>query len=232
MSVEKKVVVVAPRRRARSMSMGPATSACSRGWKRCACAPACISARPTSAACTTWSTRCGQQRRRGGHRRRRPHRRGHPPDGTVHGQRQRPRHPGGHARQEERQVGARSGHDHAARRRQVRLRQLQDLRRPARRGRLGGQRALRVVRVEVRRDGKVYAQEYERGVPKGPVKVVGKDPTSTARITMFKADPHDLQRRPTTITTFLAQRFREMCYLNTRPRDHLHRRARRPRARD
>src|SRR4051812_6738004 len=31
------------------------------------------------------------------------------------------------------------------------------------------------LRVEVRRDGKVYAQEYRRGVPKGPVKVVGED---------------------------------------------------------
>ena len=61
-----------------------------------------------------------------------------------HGHRQRPRHPGRQALQDE-QVGAGSDHDHPARRRQVRRRRLQGLRRSARRRRLGRQRALRVV---------------------------------------------------------------------------------------
>ncbi len=67
-------------------------------------------------------------------------------------------------------------------------------------------------RVEVRRNGKVYMQEYERGIAKAPVKVNGKT-DETGTLTIFKPD--------TTIFDavdfdydILAQRFREMCYLN------------------
>jgi DNA gyrase subunit B len=67
-------------------------------------------------------------------------------------------------------------------------------------------------RVEVRRSGKVHMQEYERGIAKAPVKVIGKT-DETGTLTVFKAD--------TTIFDtieydydILAQRFREMCYLN------------------
>ena len=63
-----------------------------------------------------------------------PHRR------LGHRHRQRPRHSGRSAR--ERQVGGRSRADRAARRRQVRQRQLQSVRRPARRRRLRRQRAV------------------------------------------------------------------------------------------
>ena len=49
-----------------------------------------------------------------------------------HRHRRRPRHPGGHA-QEGEEVGGRSRHDHAPRRRQVRQQDLQGLGRPARR---------------------------------------------------------------------------------------------------
>src|SRR5690349_5215050 len=45
------------------------------------------------------------------------------------------------------------------------------------------------MRVEVRRDGKIYAQEYAMGVPKRPVKVVGEDGSGTGTTTMFRADP-------------------------------------------
>ena len=67
-----------------------------------------------------------------------PHRR------IGHGHRQRPRHPGRSAR--ERQVGGRSRADRAARRRQVRQRQLQGVGRASRRRRVGGQRAVRDAR--------------------------------------------------------------------------------------
>ena len=61
----------------------------------------------------------------------------------CHRHRQRPRHSGRSASEIQEQVGARSDHVHAARRRQIRLRGLRDLRRPARRRRVGGQRAVR-----------------------------------------------------------------------------------------
>jgi DNA gyrase subunit B len=44
--------------------------------------------------------------------------------------------------------------------------------------------------VEVYRDGKVYFQRYERGIPKEPVKVIGTHPvSSTGTCTTFKFDP-------------------------------------------
>ncbi|MDQ5825062.1 MAG: DNA topoisomerase (ATP-hydrolyzing) subunit B [Chloroflexota bacterium] len=67
-------------------------------------------------------------------------------------------------------------------------------------------------RVEVRRGGKVHMQEYERGKAKAPVKVIGKS-DETGTLTVFKADPTIFD----TIEydyDILAQRFREMCYLN------------------
>jgi DNA gyrase subunit B len=67
-------------------------------------------------------------------------------------------------------------------------------------------------RVEVRREGKVFVQEYERGRAKAPVKMVGKT-DETGTLTAFKADPQvfgDVEYEYET----LSQRFREMCYLN------------------
>ena len=57
--------------------------------------------------------------------------------------RQWPRHPGRSASEIQEQVGARSHHDDAAFGRQIRLQGLRDVRRPARRRRFGGQRAVR-----------------------------------------------------------------------------------------
>ncbi len=59
-----------------------------------------------------------------------------------HRDRQRPRHPGRPASEVQEQVRARSDHVHAARRRQIRFRSLRDLGRPARRRRVGRQRAV------------------------------------------------------------------------------------------
>jgi DNA gyrase subunit B len=67
-------------------------------------------------------------------------------------------------------------------------------------------------RVEVRREGKVYMQEYKRGVAQAPVKVVGKTPES-GTLTVFKADPQIFGDVDYEYET-LSQRFREMCYLN------------------
>jgi len=69
------------------------------------------------------------------------------------------------------------------------------------------------VRVEVRRNGKVYAQEYRRGIPTGPVAVVGDDPTGRGTTTYFQADGAEIFETTDYDYEFLAQRFREMCYL-------------------
>lgn len=68
--------------------------------------------------------------------------------------------------------------------------------------------------VEVRRDGKVHFQRYERGVPVEPVKVIGKcKPTETGTKTTFRFDPTifkgDLDYKFDT----LVQRFREMAFV-------------------
>ncbi|BAJ62471.1 DNA topoisomerase (ATP-hydrolyzing) subunit B [Anaerolinea thermophila] len=68
--------------------------------------------------------------------------------------------------------------------------------------------------VEVRRDGKVHFQRYERGVPVEPVKVIGKcKPNETGTKTTFRFDPTifkgDLDYKFDT----LVQRFREMAFV-------------------
>ena len=63
-----------------------------------------------------------------------------------HRHRQWPRHPGRPAPEVQGQVGARSHHDDAALRRKVRFQGLRDIRRPARRRRLGRQCAVRPAR--------------------------------------------------------------------------------------
>jgi DNA gyrase subunit B len=68
------------------------------------------------------------------------------------------------------------------------------------------------MRVEVRYEGKVYAQEYERGVPKGPVAVVGEDLNGRGTTTSFKVDPTILQTTNYD-QNVLVERFRELCYL-------------------
>ncbi len=68
--------------------------------------------------------------------------------------------------------------------------------------------------VEIRRDGKVYFQRYERGIPQEAVKVIGQcDPNVTGSRTTFRFDPlifkDDLDYRFET----LCQRFREMAFV-------------------
>ena len=67
--------------------------------------------------------------------------------------------------------------------------------------------------VEVRRDGKVYRQEYREGQPTAPVAEVGTvDPTNTGTTTTFLADKKIFGTIDYNFDT-LAQRFREMAYL-------------------
>ena len=68
--------------------------------------------------------------------------------------------------------------------------------------------------VEVRRDGKVHHQRYERGYPSAAVEVIGKSSqNSTGTRTTFKFDPEiftgDIDYRFDT----LVQRFREMAFV-------------------
>ena len=68
--------------------------------------------------------------------------------------------------------------------------------------------------VHVYREGQEYFQRYERGIPKEPVKVIGKAPKDkTGTTTIFRFDPEifkgDLDYKFDT----LAQRFREMAFV-------------------
>jgi len=71
--------------------------------------------------------------------------------------------------------------------------------------------------VRVKRNGKLYFQRYERGIPQEDVKIIGKsDPTETGTITTFLFDKEifkgDLSYRFDT----LCQRFREMAFVTRR----------------
>ena len=69
-------------------------------------------------------------------------------------------------------------------------------------------------RVDVRRGGKLYRQEYRRGVPTGPVKMVGKvDDGSHGTTTQFLADTVIFSAGHDYNFDALAQWFRETAYL-------------------
>ncbi|RPI02873.1 MAG: DNA topoisomerase (ATP-hydrolyzing) subunit B [Calditrichaeota bacterium] len=66
--------------------------------------------------------------------------------------------------------------------------------------------------VEVARDGKVYRQQYARGVPVGDVKVVGKRKSTGTKIG-FIPDLEIFKKRKFTFE-ILAERMRELAFLN------------------
>ena len=70
----------------------------------------------------------------------------------------------------------------------------------------------RRLEVEVRREGKVWVQNYERGVPQGPIKAVGTSRKTGTKVT-FWPDPEVFS-----VTEFhfdgLSQRLRELSFLN------------------
>jgi DNA gyrase subunit B len=68
--------------------------------------------------------------------------------------------------------------------------------------------------VEVRRDGKVHFQRYERGHPMEPVKVIGKaTPDESGTKTTFKFDPQIFTEALEYRFDTLVQRFREMAFV-------------------
>jgi DNA gyrase subunit B len=68
--------------------------------------------------------------------------------------------------------------------------------------------------TEVKRDGKMWRQEYKRGVPQGPIKLIGKVKDETGTKQTFKFDKQifteDIDYRFDT----LVQRFREMAFVS------------------
>jgi DNA gyrase subunit B len=70
------------------------------------------------------------------------------------------------------------------------------------------------LKVEVRRDGKIYFQEFRKGVPKAKVKEIGKarKNESGTKVTFFP-DPEIFSTTEFKFST-LAERMRELAYLN------------------
>jgi DNA gyrase subunit B len=68
------------------------------------------------------------------------------------------------------------------------------------------------LRVETARDKSVWAQEYVRGKPKGPVKRIGPQGDRRGTLTKFRADPEMFETLDYSFET-IAQRLRESAYL-------------------
>jgi DNA gyrase subunit B len=69
------------------------------------------------------------------------------------------------------------------------------------------------MRVESARDGSVWAQEYSRGKPSGPVRKVGPQGTRRGTLTTFRADPEMFETTEYSFET-ISQRLRQSAYLN------------------
>ncbi|HSB64810.1 MAG TPA: DNA topoisomerase (ATP-hydrolyzing) subunit B [Thermoanaerobaculia bacterium] len=69
------------------------------------------------------------------------------------------------------------------------------------------------LEVEVKREGKVFQQNYAKGVPLEPIQEVGKTAKTGTKIT-FKADP-DIFSVTTYNFDVLSQRLRELAFLNS-----------------
>ena len=168
-----------------------------------------------------------QLRRRGSRRVQRFDRDHHPPGQLGHRARPGPGDPGGH-RRGHRHLGARGDHDQAARRRKVRRRRLQGLRRAARSRRFGGQCALGVAR----RRGLARLE----GLPAGVRSRRPARPDAGRRRLDRERHDDDLPRRRGHLRRDGVRRDDDRLPLprdgvpHARPQDHVHRRARRRRA--
>ncbi len=68
--------------------------------------------------------------------------------------------------------------------------------------------------MEVKRDGKLWIQEYKRGVPKAKVKAVGKVPADETGLTVtFLPDKEIFGKELTADFDFLSERFKQFAYL-------------------
>lgn len=68
------------------------------------------------------------------------------------------------------------------------------------------------LEVEIRQQGQVYQQSYRRGLPQGPLEVIGKTKSRGTKIT-FKPDPEIFETVEFS-SEYLAQRLRELAFLN------------------
>jgi DNA gyrase subunit B len=68
------------------------------------------------------------------------------------------------------------------------------------------------LKLEIRRDGKVWAQEYRRGFPQGPIAPIGVTDKTGTKVT-FKPDP-EIFTDPTFQWDVLNNRLREISFLN------------------
>ncbi len=66
--------------------------------------------------------------------------------------------------------------------------------------------------VDIKRDGKIHHQEYKRGVPQGPLQIIGKA-NETGSITTFLPDTEIFSEISYDFDT-VSERLREMAYLN------------------
>ena len=73
--------------------------------------------------------------------------------------------------------------------------------------------------VEVARDGRVYGQQYERGVPLKPVKVIGRRKSTGTKV-RFKPDPEIFKKKRFSFE-ILAERLRELAFLNSELKIHI-----------
>ena len=69
------------------------------------------------------------------------------------------------------------------------------------------------LEVEIRQDGKVFEQQFDRGVPRAPLKEAGKAKRTGTKVT-FKAD-HEIFETTEMSYDVLSQRLREMAFLNS-----------------
>ncbi len=68
------------------------------------------------------------------------------------------------------------------------------------------------LKLEIRRDGKLYTQSYKRGHPDGPLKATGKSERSGTKV-IWKADSEIFETTDSNFDT-LSQRLRELSFLN------------------
>jgi len=69
------------------------------------------------------------------------------------------------------------------------------------------------LRLEIRREGKVWSQDYRRGVPQAPLKAIGETDSHGTRVT-FKPD-HEIFSLLDYSYDILANRLREIAFLNS-----------------
>src|SRR5207248_5847862 len=69
------------------------------------------------------------------------------------------------------------------------------------------------LKVEIRRDGKTWYQEYRRGEPATEFKAIGVSDRTGTKVT-FKPDPEVFKNATDVSFDILSQRLRELSYLN------------------